>query len=170
MIFEGAVLFSTLAQEDNLNVVLNPHSEAREIVYHSNLAWIRNQVEALRMNPGAKVMSNMSGFLPGHADQELLTSDLSAYLAKVTAVERAYLLAIESYDRESNVAHHGVMVFVDSTSTLTEQDAKVMERGFEFKPHKYNLEKHYDLSFMVLPKNDVGEQISKQKAFYHKKN
>lgn len=168
IILEGTILFPALSQGENLNAVLNPHLNAREIIYHSNLVWIRNQVEALSEYPEAKVMSNMTVFLPDSADQARLIADLSGYLKSVQVVERGYFFVVESYDRETNIAVRNVLVVVDSTNTISQQDIDAMEQAFEFKPEKYQLANDFTLSFMVLPQNDVGEQMTKQEAFYHK--
>lgn len=169
VVFHGSVLFPALSRSDNLNVVLNPNSDSYQVIYHGNLVWIKNQVDALQRQPEMKVMSNMSATMPSYANEALLKTDLATYLDQAPEVNAAYLFSVESFDRETNISVRYAMIMIESDHALLPGHIEKLEKAFEFNPEKYGLEKDYSISFMAVPNTEAGSALVNASAPFYKK-
>ncbi len=170
VVLRGAGFFPALSHSQGLHTVLNPHLEAREVIYHDNLVWIRHKVEATQGVPGQdisnmNVIINTGPNLPKGANQDAFLADVTAYLPK-TAVNVAYLLVSDGFDKAKNQAFQGAQVMVEGV----EDDAlHAMDAAFGFDPEKYDLPKGFTFSFMTVPQTDAGQQLIQQiEPFYNK--
>lgn len=173
IIMPGALFFPVIS-ESQFHVVLNPHLDQREVIYHDNLVWLRHKVDALdtAISNGIdhlNVVVNTSQSLPPNAKRDELLKDLTDFVTD-KPVAKAYLFMNDAYDQRNDTSARTILIMiVPESDELSDAEINQMTQDFGFTAEKYDFENDVSLGFANTSNTEASKALlENSQPFYNK--